>query len=155
MKIIIATEDHLDDLVSLNIEVQNLHVGFVPEVFKKPDRDEIKHFFRDILKDENREIFICFDKQRSVGYILLQIGGHEGHAFCYAQKWIYIDHIGVSEKHWGKGIGRQLIETAKKYAKQHRINRIMLDVWTVNESAKKFFRKQGFNAIVERMKLEF
>ena len=155
MKIIAATEDHLNDLVSLNMEVQNLHVGFEPEIFKKPDHNEIKHFFRDILKDENRKTLICFDENRSVGYISLQIGGHEEHAFCYAQKWIYIDQIGVSEKYRGKGIGKKLIEAAKKFAKQHQINRIMLDVWTVNKNAKEFFKKQGFNVLIERMRLEF
>jgi len=155
MKIITATEDHLDTLVSLNIEVQNLHVGFAPDVFKKPDHNEIKKFFKDVLKDENRKIFICFDEQRSVGYILLQIGGHEGHAFCYAQKWIYIDHIGVSEKYRKKGVGKKLIEAAKKFARQYQINHIMLDVWTVNANAKGFFKKQGFNIIVEKMNLEF
>lgn len=153
MKIITATEDHLDDLVSLNMEVQNLHVRFAPEVFKKPDFNEIKNFFKDVLKHENKEIFICLDEQRSVGYISLQIGGHEEHAFCYAQKWIYIDQIGVSEKYRGKGIGNKLIEAAKKFARHHQINCIMLDVWTVNENAKAFFRKQGFDTFQERMKL--
>ena len=153
MKIITATEKHLDDLVSLNIEVQNLHVGFEPEIFKKPDHNEIKDFFKDVLGDENKKIFICLAEQRSVGYILLQIGGHEGHAFCYAQKWIYIDQIGVSEKYRGRSVGKRLIEAAKKFAKQHQLNRLMLDVWTVNENAKEFFIKQGFNTIVERMEL--
>ena len=154
MKIIAATEKYLDDLVLLNREVQNLHVRFEPEIFKKPDHDEIKFFFKDVLKDENKKVFICLDEQRSVGYILLQIGGHEGHAFCYAQKWIYIDHIGVSKKYRGKGIGKRLIDSAKKFAKEHQINRLMLDVWTVNENAKGFFKKQGFNTFNERMRLE-
>ena len=153
MKIITATKDHLDDLVSLNIEVQNLHISFAPEIFKKPDRNEIKTFFSDVLKDENRKTFICLYEKRSLGYILLQIVDHEGHCFCYSQKWIYIDHIGVSDKYRRKGVGNKLIEAAKKFARQHQINRIILDVWTVNKNAKEFFKKQGFNSIIERMKI--
>jgi len=154
IEIIIANEKHLDSLVSLNIEVQNLHVRFEPQIFKEPDRDEIKAFFREVLKDKNREIFICCDEQQPIGYILLQIGGHEGHAFCYTQKWIYIDQIGVTKEFRGKGVGKKLIEAARDYARKHHINRIMLDVWSVNENAKAFFKKQGFNIFHEKMRLD-
>ncbi len=154
MRIIPAKKEHLDSLVSLNIEVQNLHTGFEPEIFKQPNHDEIKEFFRDILKDKNREILICHDEGRPVGYISLQIGGHEEHPFCYAQKWIYIDQVAVKKKFRGKGIGKKLIDAAKAFAKQHQINRMILDVWSVNENAKVFFRKQGFITFLERMRLE-
>ena len=154
MEIIIANEKHLDDLVSLNIEVQNLHVGFEPAIFKEPDREEINQFFREILDDENREIFIIQDETRSVGYISLQIGGHEGHAFCYPQKWIYIDQIGIKQEFRGTGVGKKLIEAAKDYAQKHNISRIMLDVWTANKNAKAFFEKQGFATFNERMRIE-
>jgi ribosomal protein S18 acetylase RimI-like enzyme len=154
MEIIIANKEHLDDLVSLNIEVQKLHVGFEPTIFKEPDREEIKQFFREILADENREIFISQDEARPVGYIALQIGGHEGHAFCHPQKWIYIDQIGVTKEFRGKGVGKKLIEAAKEYARKHNINHIMLDVWTVNKNAKVFFEKQGFTTFNERMRIE-
>ncbi len=153
MEIIVANEDHLDDLVLLNIEVQNLHVGFEPEIFKLPDREEIKQFFNAALQDKNREIFICCDGQRPVGFILIQIGGHEDHAFCNAQRWLYIEQIGVTKEFRGKGAGKMLIEKAKDCAKKHDINRIMLDVWSVNENAKAFFRRQGFATFNERMRI--
>ena len=137
----------------MNIEVQNLHVGFEPEIFKLPDREEIKRFFSAALQDKNREIFICCDEQQPVGIISIQIGGHEGHAFCYAQKWIYIDQIGVTKEFRGKGVGKKLIEAAKDYAKNHNINRIILNVWSVNENAKLFFRRQGFATCIERMRI--
>ena len=154
MEITVAKEKHLEDLVSLNIEVQNLHVGFEPAIFKEPDREEIKQFFREILDDKNREIFIIQDETRSVGYISLQIGGHEGHAFCYPQKWIYIDQIGVKKEFRGTGVGKKLIEAAKNYAQKYNISSIMLDVWTVNKNAKAFFEKQGFATFNERMRIE-
>lgn len=155
MEIIIANEQHLDDLVSLNIEVQKLHVGFEPMVFKEPDREEIKTFFREILADENRKICICLDDERPIGYISLQISDHEGHAFCHPQNWIYIDQIGVTNQFRGKGVGKKLIEAAKDYARKHNINRIMLDVWSVNKNAKAFFEKQGFATFIERMRIDF
>lgn len=154
MEMIIASEDHLDDLVSLNIEVQKLHVGFEPAIFKEPNRDEIKAFFRDALKDKNREIFLCCNEQQPIGYVLVQIGGHEGHAFCNAQKWIYIDQIAVKQEFRGKGVGKKLIKAAKDFASQHNINSIVLDVWSINENAKAFFEKQGFATFNERMRME-
>ncbi len=154
MDIFIANEEQLDDLVSLNIEVQNLHIGFEPAIFKEPDREEIKQFFREIFVDENREIFIIQDEARSVGYISLQIGSHEGHAFCYPQKWIYIDQIGVKKEFRRTGVGKKLIEAAKDYARKHNISRIMLDLWTANKNGKAFFEKQGFATFNERMRIE-
>ncbi len=56
MRIIAAQKEHLDILISLNEEVQNLHVGFAPEIFKEPLHDEIGEFFRKLFKDKNWKI---------------------------------------------------------------------------------------------------
>ena len=154
MEIISANKTHLDILVSLNSEVQNLHVGFEPGIFKTPSPNEIKTFFNNLLKKGNWKILISFDAEQPTGYISLQIGGHEEHPFCYSQKWLYIDHICVKKEFQKKGIGSLLIEAAKEYAKKQNINQIMLDVWRVNQNAINFFEKKGFKTIMERMKIE-
>jgi len=154
MRIIPAQEKHLDILVTLNVEVQNLHVGFEPEIFKVPSPDEIKTFFKNLFKNGNWKILISYEGEQPTGYISIQIGGHEEHAFCYQQKWLYIDHICVKKNFRRKGVGTMLIDAAKDFAKQHNINRIILDVWSVNENAKAFFKKEGFKTFIERMKME-
>ena len=154
MKIIPAQIEHLDSLVKLNAEVQNLHIGFEPEIFKQPSHNEVVAMFEEFLMDEDRKTLICFEKNQLIGYISLRIGGHEGHALCFPQKWIYIDQIGVTAKFRRKGVGKKLIEAAQEIARQNQINRLMLDVWNVNQNAKEFFKAQGFNSTIERMIME-
>ena len=54
----------------------------------------------------------------------------------------------------GHGIGKQLIEKVKEFARDNNIRRVELDYWNKNEKAGQFFRSQGFKTFNERMYLE-
>lgn len=58
-------------------------------------------------------------------------------------KTLYIDDLCVDENTRGKHIGKQLYEYVLKFAKESGCYNVTLNVWACNESAKKFYEKQG------------
>jgi len=52
--------------------------------------------------------------------------------------------IFIRQEFRGKGIGQKLIKELLKWAKQHKIKRIELEVWGNNLSAIKLYKKIGF-----------
>lgn len=52
--------------------------------------------------------------------------------------------VSVSKKHWGKSIGRHMIETALTWACSHGITKMQLQVGTTNERAVRLYKQLGF-----------
>lgn len=60
----------------------------------------------------------------------------------------------VKESFRGKGIGKKLLDYAKKDLKSRDINDIEINVWENNEIGLGFYKKHGFKTIQRRMKIE-
>lgn len=104
----------------------------------------MKNDLKSIIKNEEKPIFIATDEKS--GNIL-------GYAFCIFQKQnadsmqhiktLYIDDLCVDENLRGGGIGYKIFEYVKNYAKEKHCYNLTLNVWALNESAKKFYEKCG------------
>ena len=77
-----------------------------------------------------------------------------GYAFCVWQqhinneiltdiKTLYIDDLCVDETHRGQHIGKSLYEHVLAYAKENNFYNVTLNVWSLNESAMKFYEACG------------
>jgi len=151
MQIETATESHIDEILHLCLQVQNIHVALFPHIFKPAVEEELRDFFRDRLRDEDARIFLARDADRCLGYCLLGIHQRSENPFCHAYRLLYIDHICVDESCRHRGVGKQLLTEARNLARQLRIDRIELDFWTANQNAGRTFRALGFQTFNEHM----
>ena len=55
--------------------------------------------------------------------------------------------IAGTQKMWGKGYGRELLLTMQRWAAEHEIDRIILEVRSKNEPAIQLYRTYGFEKI--------
>ena len=87
-----------------------------------------------------------------------------GYAFCvYVQhidnniltdvKTLYIDDLCVDENARGKHVGKSLYEYVVNFAKENGFYNITLNVWELNEGAKRFYEKCGLS--VQKTGMEF
>ncbi|MCR5777790.1 MAG: GNAT family N-acetyltransferase, partial [Lachnospiraceae bacterium] len=78
----------------------------------------------------------------------------EGYAFCVVQqhigdniltdiKTLYIDDLCVDENIRGKHIGSKLFNYVKEYAKNEGFYNLTLNVWALNDNAKRFYEAMG------------
>ena len=144
MKVRRAENKDIEKILDLLIQVDMVHHNGRPDIFKGPVTKYDAEQLEDIIKDDNRPVFVCVDDNDLV----------LGHAFCMHQqiqdhklltdiKTLYIDDICVDEAARGKGVGRMLYEYVKEYAKEKGFYNITLNVWECNPTAIKFYESMG------------
>lgn len=75
---------------------------------------------------------------------LVAVSGYWINTKLYTGKYLEIDNFVVDEKHHGKGFGKMLIEEIEKIAKNNKANAIVLDAFSTNFSAHKFYYNHGY-----------
>ena len=90
-----------------------------------------------IQKFLDRNPNTCFVSLKSGSITGCILSGHDGRRG-------YIYHAMVHEKHRGKGIGTDLVETACKALKNEGINKAALVVFAANNIGNDFWQKNGF-----------
>ena len=144
MKVRRAENKDIEKILDLLIQVDMVHHNGRPDIFKGPVTKYDAEQLADIIKDDNRPVFVCVDDDDKV----------LGHAFCMHQqiqdhklltdiKTLYIDDICVDETARGKGVGRMLYEHVKEYAIEKGFYNITLNVWECNPTAIKFYESMG------------
>ncbi len=133
------------------------------------DLPQLKAVYREIVRDmEYRQLriwdevypCICFGEDIARGALYVLADGGEilaGFALCgtnpggQAVRWrdtqgraLYLDRLGVSPAHAGKGIGSFLLEQAKELARRAGAESLRLFVVEQNEPAIRLYRKNGF-----------
>lgn len=132
-------------------EVQNLHAGLFPDVYKPFQKDEIGKMMTQMFSEEQCRVFVAQEEGVAVGYIMVLINVVQENAFHYAYKLLHIDQIVVSKHYQKTGMGSLLIEKAEALATELGIDRIELDHLFVNDTAAKFFKGKGFNPYREKL----
>ena len=68
-----------------------------------------------------------------------------GHQNCH------VSDIAVSREYGGRGIGKALMAYAERFAKEHRYERLQLNVFPGNERARKLYEELGYGVDMIRM----
>lgn len=138
-----AKEKDIPKIIDLLSQVDLVHHNGRPDIFKigtKYSADELKV----MLKDKTRPILVCTDENDSVmGYCFCVFEQHVNNSVLTDIKTLYIDDLCVDEKLRGKHIGKQLYDAALKLAKENGCYNLTLNVWSCNQSAMRFYEKQG------------
>ena len=86
---------------------------------------------------------VFWKDQKPIGYLVARINKE--------RKSAYILSIFISKEFRGKGYGRELLEEIKK---EENIQRLTLDVFSINKSAMSLYKKLGFKIIKYTMEYE-
>ena len=129
-------------IIDLLYQVDAVHLGIRPDLFKgnTPKYDE--QALEAILSDGSKPIFV-FDEGKILGHAFCQITEIKNHRLLQDIKTLYIDDICVDEATRGKHIGKALYEYVRDYAKSIGCYNITLNVWEGNDSAYSFYKNMG------------
>lgn len=128
-------------------------IGMYREIIRKMDRDGLQiwddiypcGYFEDDIK--NNRLYVMSDGSEIAAALAL-CSSNSGEGFIEWEntsgKALYLDRVGVSVKHRGKGIGALLLTSAKETAKALGAEYLRLFVVDINAPAIGLYQKIGF-----------
>lgn len=144
MEIKRADTRHLSGLNSLLLQVLTVHHNGRPDLFKGNTRKYTDEQLVEMLKDDSNPIFVAVDENEKVlGYAFCRFIQHLNDNILTDIKTLYIDDLCVDENCRGQHVGKQVYDFVVDFAKKSGCYNVTLNVWTLNEGARKFYEKCG------------
>lgn len=139
-----ALEKDMPDILKLLSQVLEVHHQGRPDLFKGGVRKYTDSELEELIKDDSKPIFVGVDEsERVLGYAFCVFVQHVGDNILTDIKTLYIDDLCVDEEIRGQHVGRQLYEYVLGFAREQGCYNVTLNVWALNEGAKKFYEACG------------
>ena len=156
MDIRFASEGDISGMLSLLLQVGQVHHVIRPDIFPPATLKYDEAALGALLKDESRPVFVAVEGDFVAGYCFCQLRSYEGSGISTCRKELYIDDLCVDENRRGQGIATALYRHVLAYAKELGCGFVTLNVWCGNDSAMEFYEKMGLRPrhIMMEMPLE-
>lgn len=125
--VFLADEDNDDDL--------NLEWPFSEKGVK---------YYKELASGKWGHCLIAFWGEKAVGYVALAVKDFYGYR---KSKYIEVENIGVRPEYRSRGIGKELINEAIKWAKEQNASKLYVSAYWGNKKAINFYKKNGFYEI--------
>lgn len=140
-----AKAEDLDGINNLLCQVLMVHHEGRPDLFKANAKKYTDSELLEIIKSDDKPIFVAEDNGKILGYAFCVYMQYTDHNIMTNVKTLYIDDLCVDENVRGKHIGKSIYEYVLNFAKENGFYNITLNVWELNDGAKKFYEKIGFS----------
>lgn len=125
-------------------QVLMVHHNGRPDIFKANAKKYTDEQLAELIQDDTKPIFVCVNEAEEVlGYAFCVWQQHLNSNILTDIKTLYIDDLCVDETRRGQHIGKSLYEYVVAYAKENNFYNVTLNVWSLNESAMKFYEACG------------
>jgi GNAT superfamily N-acetyltransferase len=148
-----ASPSDVPDIVRLALEVQDVHVAGRPDLFKPGGVETLAEVARRIVAD-GQFYLVATLGDRAVGYAYARLVDEPESPWRYAARTLVLDQMSVARDHRSRGIGEALWNAVRDVATTERVERVILNVWSFNRDARRFYERLGFTSFHERMAFE-
>lgn len=143
-----AEESDIDRINTLLHQVLDVHASGRPDIFIKGTKKYSDGELLEIIKNDATPIFVAEnDGGCVVGYAFCVFRITQGNSILRDRRELYVDDLCVDEACRGQHIGSALYEYVADFARNNDFDAITLNVWSLNESAMKFYEKCGFEPL--------
>ena len=143
MKIRRAESRDIPGLIALLYQVGHVHHVIRPDIFCSGALKYDEAALEELLKDENKPIFVAVRDGFVAGYCFCQLRDYRGSTVQTGRQEIYIDDLCVDENCRHQGIASALYDHTLAYARSIGCAFVTLNVWCGNEGAMKFYENAG------------
>ena len=143
MEIRPAQKEDIPALQSLLRQVLMVHHEGRPDLFKADCEKYSRRELLEILKDRSRPVFVAVKDGRVAGYVFCILERLRHSRIMTDIRTLHIDDFCVEEHLRGQGIGTALFQYVRDYAISRNCRNLTLNVWALNERARKFYAKCG------------
>ena len=118
MEIRLAEIRDIPGMIELLKQVGGVHHDIRPDIFRSGAQKYNEKDLENLLKEEDKPIFVCEDEGFVAGYCFCQIREYAGSTVLTDRKELYIDDLCVDENRRGQHIGSVLYDRAVAYARE-------------------------------------
>lgn len=129
-----------------------LHAAARPDTFRQEFSAELANRFDEFLTAPDYEVVVC-ENGGIVGFAVMKKVCLPQSPYCNERSYLLVEELGVDDGSRRAGIGSQLMQFVKDYAKSNGYSRVQLDVWAFNASAEEFYRSHGFETYRNYMEI--
>lgn len=133
-------------------QVQNLHAGWRPDVYRAGATVLTPDYFDELVRAGQ---VLVYEEKSCVAGVVIYRERQAGGPVKMERKTLYIDSIAVDEAHRGRGIGHRLLDECRAIARQRGCCGLELQVNALNARAMKLYREYGFGEKSVNMELNF
>ena len=138
-----AAKSHIPGLIRLLRQVGSVHHEIRPDIFRAGAIKYTEKDLENLLKDENKPIFVAVEDENVLGYCFCQVETIRGSTVLTDRVEIYIDDLCVEENARRQGIAKALYAHVRTWAKEMGCAFVTLNVWEGNDAAMEFYKSMG------------
>lgn len=146
-----ASESGVPCLAEAMVRLQEAHVDAFPEIYRRFDVSEAAAHLTELLARPDTLVRVAEEGGDVFGHVVFVIVKKPESMFTHPQRYGLIAQIEVDPEFRRRGCGRSLLVDCEKLAASHDLERIVLDVWAFNDSAKSFFQSFGYDNFGSKM----
>jgi ribosomal protein S18 acetylase RimI-like enzyme len=156
MQIRRAEKNDIPRVEEILYQVHDVHATARPDLFIKGKKKYSVGDLEEIFADETKPVFVCCDDNGLIlGYAFCIDKSFDGNDSMNPDRMLYIDDVCVDKESRGMYVGTVILDYVKRYARDNGYDRITLNVWDFNESARAFYDKNGFTPLKTTMEVRF
>ncbi len=139
-----AQKKDIPEVLDLLTQVDMVHHRGRPDLFKGPATKYSGEELERIFENDDTPVFVFADENDCVkGYAFCMIRETKGDRLMQDMRTLYIDDLCVDEHARRMHIGSRLYEYTLEYAAKIGCYNVTLNVWALNDSARRFYERMG------------
>ena len=136
-----AEENDYPGIEKIMQQVQDMHVTWRPDIYKRGEIVLPYEVFKDAVYDKS---FLVAEIDSQIVGLLFFMIRHIENNVQITRNILFIDSMAVAEGYRGQGVGRSLFAFVKEIKKQRHLDGIELQVNSKNLKARAMYAKYGF-----------
>lgn len=136
-----ANKSDIVDINQLFIELDADTVRYQPEHFQFGNRTD--EYLLEIINNPKSDFIVAVIDDNVVGFSLVFEKEVKGLSLLIPCKYAYLQDFVVKQECRNRGIGTQLLDGSKKWAKEHGMGYLRLSVFPTNDSGIRFYKRHG------------
>ena len=139
-----ATENDAARIEQLYTELEQDAVLYQPEHFVFSPKGARSKQLETILSSDNQIMLVAEEDGNVIGFAHVVFNKAKAISCLKPQSNIYLQDLVVTSSYRSKGIGTQLLEAAKAYGRENKVDFFRTQVFPMNKAGLRFYERNGF-----------
>ena len=148
-----AEKSDIAQMAEIYEELHLTHCEIRSDFYKAPPADFYPDALEKQFETDNNHIIVDEESGIITAYAIFFVF-EKGDAICFDMKRCFVDQFAVRSSFRRKGVGTQLMDYIKSFARKENCTALDLGVWHENATAMDFYKSFGFKPRTVKMELK-